>query len=118
MCPRRRKRRLNDGIRMLHGEKEIHMSGSSTIRHLSFVIYAVATASALAIGGTDSPPAPAAPSEPHFAQAQETKLDNGLRVIVAERRGLPLVAAQVVVATGSEADAAGLAGTASMTGSL
>src|SRR3954464_13247944 len=94
------------------------MNGPSTIRHLSFVIYTAITTAAYAIGGGDTAPPPAAPSEPHFAQAQEAKLDNGLRVIVAERRELPLVAAQLVVSTGSEADAPGLAGTASLTGTL
>jgi zinc protease len=74
--------------------------------------------SAFAIGGTETPPPPAAPAEPHFAQPQETKLDNGLRVIVASRPGLPLVAAQVVIPIGAEADPSDLAGTASMTGTL
>jgi zinc protease len=76
------------------------------------------TSSVLAVGGLDNPPPPAAPSEPHFAQAKETKLDNGLRVIVAERPDLPLVAAELVVSSGAEADPTDLAGTASMTGTL
>ncbi len=71
-----------------------------------------------AIGGIDTPPPPAAPSQPQFAQPAEAKLDNGLRVIVAQRPGLPLVAAQVVVCTGAEGDPPGLAGTASLTGTL
>src|ERR1043166_2626586 len=74
--------------------------------------------SAFAIGGLDSPPPPAAPSETRFAQPKETKLDNGLRVIVVERSGLPLVAAQLMVGSGAEADPSDLAGTASMTGTL
>ncbi len=45
-------------------------------------------------------------------------MENGLRVIVAERPGLPLLAAQVVVRNGSEVEPDALAGTASMTGSL
>ena len=39
-----------------------------------------------------------------------------LRVIVAERPELPLLAAQVVVRSGAEVDPPDLAGTASMTG--
>ncbi|MFL6514650.1 MAG: M16 family metallopeptidase [Chthoniobacterales bacterium] len=78
----------------------------------------ISAVSAFAIGGVDTPPPPAAPAQPHFPQPQETKLDNGLRVIVAQRPGLPLVAAHVVIGTGSEADAPGLAGTASLTGTL
>ena len=74
--------------------------------------------SALAVGGVDTPPAPSAPREAKFAVPRETRLENGLRVIVAERPGLPLLAAQVVVRHGAEADPEGLAGTASMTGAL
>src|ERR1700730_4561573 len=74
--------------------------------------------STFAVGGVNSPPPPAAPPQTNFAQPNETKLENGLRVIVAHRPGLPLVAAQVVLGTGAEADPADLAGTASMTGAL
>ena len=73
---------------------------------------------AFAIGGVDAPPAPAAPHETTFSQPKETKLANGLRVIVVERPGLPLLAAEVLVRTGAEVDPKDLAGTASMTGSL
>src|SRR4029079_4418288 len=85
------------------------------VRHSSFVIYAAATVSAFAIGGVDTQPSPAAPSETKFAQPNEARLDNGLRVIVVQRPALPLIAAHLVVNRGAEADAAGLAGTASMT---
>jgi len=71
-----------------------------------------------AIGGRDTPPPPAAPSETKFAQPSDTKLDNGLRIIVVERPALPLIAAQVVVTRGAEADPMDLAGTASMTAAL
>lgn len=71
-----------------------------------------------AIGGVDTPPAPSAPREAKFTAPKETRLKNGLRVIVAERPGLPLLSAQVVVRNGAEVDPEKLAGTASMTGSL
>ncbi|HXA08615.1 MAG TPA: pitrilysin family protein [Chthoniobacterales bacterium] len=74
--------------------------------------------SAFAIGGVDAPPAPSATHETKFATAKETRLDNGLRVIVTERPGLPLLAAQVLVRSGAEVDADGYAGTASLTGDL
>ena len=74
--------------------------------------------SASAIAGIDQPPAPSALREAKFTPPRETKLKNGLRVIVAERPGLPLLAAQLVVRNGSEVDPDGLAGTASMTGAL
>ena len=71
-----------------------------------------------AVGGLDTPPPPSAARPVKFAQPRETRLSNGLRVIVAERPGLPLLAAQLLVRNGAEADPEGLAGTASMTGSL
>ena len=74
--------------------------------------------SAWAIGGVDTAPAPSAPHETKFATPKETRLENGLRVIVAERPGLPLLAAQLVVRNGAEVDPRDLAGTASMTGEL
>jgi zinc protease len=66
----------------------------------------------------DTPPPPAPPHEINFTQPKETKLENGLRVIVAERPDLPLLAAEVVVRNGAEIDPPNLAGTASMTGAL
>ncbi|MBA3651379.1 MAG: insulinase family protein, partial [Chthoniobacterales bacterium] len=79
----------------------------------------VATASSVwAIGGVDTAPAPSERHEIKFATPKETRLENGLRVIVAERPGLPLLAAQVLVRNGSEIDPDGFAGTASLTGDL
>lgn len=83
------------------------------------VVLCLTTAgSAFAIGGVDKPPAPSAPHEAKFAAPKETRLENGLRVIVAERPQVPLLAAQLVVRNGSEVEPDGLAGTASLTGSL
>jgi zinc protease len=81
-------------------------------------VFVAALPSAFAIGGIDTPPAPSAPHEVTFSQPKETKLANGLRVIVVERPGLPLLAAEVLVRSGAEVDEKDLAGTASMTGSL
>lgn len=71
-----------------------------------------------AIGGVDTPPAPSAPHEVTFGQPKETKLANGLRVVVIERPGLPLLTAELLIRNGAEVDPKELAGTASMTGSL
>jgi len=76
------------------------------------------TRAIFAIGGVDAPPAPSAPHELHVAQPKETRLENGLRIIVAERPGLPLLAAELLVRSGAEADPDKAAGTASMTGAL
>lgn len=82
------------------------------------LLFFATLSSVLAIGGVDNPPPPTAPHEVTFTQPKETKLANGLRVIVVERPGLPLLAAEVLVRSGAEIDEKGLAGTASMTGSL
>ena len=71
-----------------------------------------------ATGGVDTAPSPAPPHEGSFTRPKETKLDNGLRVIVAERPSLPLLAVELIIRNGSEADPNNLAGTASLTGSL
>src|SRR5438105_1388590 len=82
------------------------------------VIFGVALQAAAGISGVDAPPPPAPPHEINFTQPKETKLDNGLRVIVAERPELPLLAAEVVVRNGAEIDPPNLGGTASITGAL
>jgi len=66
----------------------------------------------------DTPPPPAAPRPLSLATPQMQTLPNGLRVLVAERRGLPLVTAQLLVLTGAEADPPGRAGLAALTAGL
>ena len=85
---------------------------------IALVIFGVTVRAALAISGVDTPPPPAPPHEINFTQPKETKLENGVRVIVAERPDLPLLAAEVVVRNGAEIDPPNLAGTASITGAL
>ena len=82
------------------------------------MLLATAFRSALAIGGIDTPPAPSATHEFRFPEPKEAKLENGLRVIMVERPSLPLLAAHLLVRSGSEVDPDNLAGAASMTGSL
>ena len=65
-----------------------------------------------------TPPPPAAPRPLTIAAPSEMKLDNGLRVIVARREGVPLVSAELVALAGAEADPPRLAGLASLSASL
>jgi zinc protease len=65
-----------------------------------------------------TPPAPAAPRPLAITAPADFTLPNGLRVIVAERHGLPLVTAGLLVRSGSEADPSGKAGVASLTAQL
>ena len=66
----------------------------------------------------DKPPQPSAPRPLAIAAPVEQRLPNGLRIVLAERRGVQLVTAQLVVLSGSEADPAERAGLASMTAGL
>lgn len=65
-----------------------------------------------------TPPLPAPPRPVNVPQPAEKTLDNGLRVIVIQKSGLPLVAARLMIKTGGEADPADRAGLADMTASL
>jgi zinc protease len=66
----------------------------------------------------ETPPPPAAPRSVAVPKPVERTLKNGLRVIVVENHGTPLVAAQLTVKSGGEVDPATLSGIADMTGSL
>ncbi|MEY2563719.1 MAG: zinc protease [Verrucomicrobiota bacterium] len=81
-------------------------------------IFSLAASAAFATGGVDTAPAASDPHPVTFSQPKETKLENGLRVIVVERPTLPLLAAEIVVRNGAEVDPKDRAGCASMTGSL
>jgi len=71
-----------------------------------------------AIAGVDKAPPASAPHDITFVVPKEARLENGLRVIVAERPGSPILGAELLVRTGAEVDPEGRAGVASMTGSL
>ena len=66
----------------------------------------------------ETPPPPAAPRELRIGAPIEQALPNGLRVVLAERRGVQLVSAQLLVLSGSEADPPQRAGLASLTAGL
>jgi zinc protease len=65
-----------------------------------------------------TPPPPAAPREVQIPKPVEKTLANGLRVIVIEKKGVPLVAARMLIKNGGEADPATLPGLADTTASL
>ena len=66
----------------------------------------------------DRAPLPGPPRPFDIAAPAELRLANGLRVVLAERRGVGLVTAQLVVLSGSETDPALRAGLASITAGL
>jgi zinc protease len=65
-----------------------------------------------------APPPPAPPRQVHITPAAESTLPNGLRVIVAEKHGVPLVAARLLIKSGAETDPPALPGLADMTATL
>lgn len=60
-------------------------------------------------------PAPQAPVSAKLPATSEKRLANGLRVIVAPKRGVPLISAEVRVLSGSSSDPEKLGGLASLT---
>jgi zinc protease len=75
-------------------------------------------ASAVPAQPFDTPPPPAAPRPLQIAAPAEVRLPNGLRLVVAERRGLPLVTARLIVLAGAEVDPPSEAGLAALTAGL
>ena len=65
-----------------------------------------------------TPPPPAAPRPLTIAAPSEAKLGNGLRVIVAQREGVPLVSAELVALAGAEIDPPRLSGLAALSAAL
>jgi zinc protease len=65
-----------------------------------------------------APPVPGAPRPLRIATPTEQRLPNGLRVVLAQRPGVQLVTAQLLVLSGSAIDPPARAGLASMTASL
>ncbi len=65
-----------------------------------------------------TPPPPAAPRPVQIPKPIEKTLANGLRVIVVEKKGVPLVNARLLIRTGGEGDPSNLAGLADTTASL
>src|SRR5260370_34607802 len=65
-----------------------------------------------------TPPPPAPPRSVQFPKPVEKTLPNGLRVIVIDRPGTPLVTAQLVIKNGGEVDPPELAGLGNMLADL
>ena len=66
----------------------------------------------------EMPPAPAAPRPVKIPGVQEKSLPNGLKIVVVERKNVPLVTASLLVKSGAENENEAAAGVADMTASL
>ncbi|ANP45391.1 M16 family metallopeptidase [Candidatus Viadribacter manganicus] len=69
-------------------------------------------------GQREQPPTASTPIDARIPAASQRTLANGVRVIVAPNRDIPLISADFRVASGSASDPANRAGVASMTGDL
>jgi len=88
-------------------------------RALPLVVWTLALAAGAALAQPyTTPPPPAAPRPLTIAAPSEMKLDNGLRVIVARREGVPLVSSELVALAGAEVDPPRLSGLASLSAAL
>ncbi len=66
----------------------------------------------------EQPPEPTTPRAVKVPVISESKLPNGLRVVVVERKNVPLVSVNLLVDSGAMLDAENLDGTANMVGDL
>lgn len=65
-----------------------------------------------------TPPQPGEPRPYHFPRITRTVLSNGLRVLVAENHGAPIVSLRALVRSGADHDTQSTAGIASITGDV
>jgi zinc protease len=93
-----------------------------TLRHAllstTFVGLCLAALPTISSAQQETPPPPSSPRQVRFPKPVEKTLKNGLRVIVVEREGVPLVTTQLVVKAGGETDPRQLSGLAQMTATL
>lgn len=72
----------------------------------------------VAVKAQQMPPAPLAAKTVTIPAVKESKLKNGLQVVVVERKNVPLVTVQLLVKSGARDESAARAGLADMTASL
>ncbi len=87
-------------------------------RGLIFAWAAIGLPAVAATPGVDAPPPPAAARPIEVPAIAERQLDNGMKLVVIERRAAPVVTAAVVIDAGPEADRPGKAGTAALLASV
>ena len=97
---------------------KIDLSISRALRLTIFVALSLCALSVAAQEPGATPPPPATPRSPQIPRPVERTLANGLRVIVVERKNMPLVSAALYIKNGGEIDPPQLSGVADMTASL
>lgn len=96
----------------------IETSPTIQARRLTIAQSEIPTYTLAAENEREAPPAPGAPVDARIPPASQQTLANGLRVIVAPNRALPLISADLRVASGATADPRDRAGLAGMTADL
>ncbi|WP_395645858.1 M16 family metallopeptidase [Terricaulis sp.] len=96
----------------------IAVSNTIQARSLSIPASEIPTFTLAPEGQRVAPPQPTAPVSARIPETSERTLSNGLRVIVAPNRALPLISADLRFASGGSADPRDRAGLASMTADL
>lgn len=94
------------------------MTRSQPIRILMTILTFVALAAGVAQAQTMEPPAPQPPKQVRFPDFAESKLVNGLRVIVVEHHEQPSVSLRLITTGGRLFEPAGQAGLADATATL
>ena len=106
---------------MARGSRRGSWAALSPLRYATvaaFACTALLGPAAAAGADLDTPPLAGPPRPLAIAAPTEFRLANGLRVVLAERRGVQLVTAALLVLAGSEADPPSEAGLASVTAGL
>ena len=87
---------------------------------ISVLVFTVICQSFTAFGQTpkETPPPPSKPTSVTLPEVKEMTLPNGLKVVVVQRNGLPLVTASLLVKSGSNSESSKEAGLAGMTAAL
>ncbi len=96
----------------------IETSRTIQARRLTIPQSEIPTFTLAAEGEREAPPAAGTPVDARIPPTSQRTLANGLRVIVAPNRALPLISADLRVASGGSADPAERAGLAGMTADL
>ncbi len=96
----------------------IQTSSRIQARTLSIPASEIQTFTLAPEGQRQQPPAAGTPIDARIPPASQRTLANGVRVIVAPNRALPLISADFRIASGSSSDPANRAGVAGMTGDL
>lgn len=85
---------------------------------IAWLAFLILSFSLVTHGQNETPPTPGEPRAATIPTPLEKTLSNGLRVIVIERKNVPLVTASLLIKSGGEVDPQNLAGAADMTAEL